>query len=69
MKPPETANVLENVPTITSTSFATSNMATVPCPFGPVTPVPCASSTMRRASWRTQASAMRSRRATSPVME
>ena len=47
---PYEPSALPSVPTITSTSSSRPASATAPRPSGPMAPVPCASSTITRAS-------------------
>ncbi len=53
---------MPSVPTITSTSPSSPASATAPRPPGPSVPVPCASSTITRTSWRRASATISSQR-------
>ena len=69
MKPPHDASDFENVPMRRSTSSSMPSSSQAPAPRAPSTPTPCASSTISRAPWRRDISAMRGRSPTSPSIE
>ncbi len=67
--PPKLASDLEKVPIIISTSFSNPKCSAVPLPCSPITPKPCASSTMTLEPYCFASLTISGRFAISPLIE